>query len=106
MAADEADTVAERQELLDDRLDQRLMAAAGKVGAADRAVEQHIPDMGEAELLVEIDHAARRVAGAVQDVEGEISDRNLFAFIEIAIGSEVAHAGHAEARAAFHDLIE
>ena len=77
MAADEADIVAERQQLLDNRLDQRLMAAAGQIRASDRAVEQDVADMGEAHFLVEIDHAAGGMAGTMQDVEGEIADRDL-----------------------------
>ena len=44
MAADEADVVAERQQLGQNRVDQRRVTAAGQVGAADRACEQHVAD--------------------------------------------------------------
>src|SRR5215475_6581402 len=100
MAADEADIVPERQELLGDRLDKRGVAAAGQVGAPDRAVEQHITDMGEAQFLIDVDDAARRMAGAVQDVESEIADSDLLAFLEIAVGIEVADPEHAKTRSA------
>src|SRR5581483_12071263 len=90
VAADEADIVAERQQLVLDRRDQRGVAAAWQVGAADRAIEQHVADMGKAHLPVEIDHAARRMAGAMQDIEGERADLNLFAFLQPAVGREVA----------------
>src|SRR5882757_1196340 len=62
--------------------------------------------MGEAQLLVEKHHAARRMAGAMQDVEDEIADRDLIALIEPAIGPEIAHAGHAETFAAADDVLE
>src|SRR2546427_495181 len=48
MAADEADIVAERQQFFLDRIDQRGVAAAGQIRAPDRAIEQHVADMGEA----------------------------------------------------------
>src|SRR6476661_1984089 len=48
MAADEADVVAERQQLVLDRTDQCGVAASRQVGTADRAVEQDIADMREA----------------------------------------------------------
>src|SRR5947199_9671076 len=46
------------------------------------------------------------MAGAMQDVESEITDRDLIALVEPAIGPEIAHAGHAEALAAAHDIVE
>src|SRR5215468_7252649 len=99
MAADEADVVTERQELCLDRTDQLGVAAAGQIGAADRAGEQDVADMGETQLVAEEHDRARRMAGAVIDVEGEIADLDLLAFVEPAVRSEIAHAGHAEARA-------
>src|SRR4029077_14412426 len=76
VAADEADIVAERQQLFLDRVDQRGVAAAGQLGPSDRAVEQDVADMGEAQFLVEEHDAARRMAGAMQDVEGQFADRD------------------------------
>ena len=51
MAADKTDIVAERQQLFGDRLDQRGVAAAGQVGAADRAVEQYVADMRPRDMI-------------------------------------------------------
>jgi len=82
------------------------VAAAGQIGAADRAAEQDIADMREAQFLAEEHDTARRVAGAMQDVEGEFADRNLLAFIEPAVGPEIAHAGHAESLAAGDDVVQ
>src|SRR5882724_6204724 len=61
VAADEADIVAERQQLVGDGFDQRGVIAAGKVAASDRAAEKHVADMCKAHFLVEKHHAARRV---------------------------------------------
>src|SRR3954464_6782081 len=90
VAADEADVIAERQQLVLDRTDQGGMAAAGQVGAADRAVEQDVADMREAQAPIEKDDAAGRVAGAVQDLEGQLADADRVAFLEPAVGREVA----------------
>src|SRR3569832_2804054 len=82
------------------------MAAAGQVGAADRAAEQDVADMGEAHLLVEEHHAARLVTGAVKDVEAELADLDPVAFIEPAIRREIAYAGEAEPRAALDHVVQ
>ncbi len=42
----------------------------------------------------------------MQDVETELADLDLIAFLEPAVGREIAHAGHAEPRAAGHDIVE
>src|SRR4051794_32935815 len=63
MAADEADIIAEWQQLFGDRADQGSMAAARQVGAADRAIEQHVANVSEAHFAMEEHHAARRMAG-------------------------------------------
>src|SRR5712675_1199373 len=63
VAADETDIVAERQQLVGNRLDQRGATTAGNVAAPDRAVEQHVADMGKMHFLVVKYHAARRSAG-------------------------------------------
>src|SRR6185312_14200447 len=46
------------------------------------------------------------MAGTVQDVEGESADPDLLALLEIAIRREIAHAGHAEARAALDHMLQ
>ena len=69
VAADEADVVAERQQLFLDRGDQRGVVAARQVGAADRAAKQHVADMGEFGGAVVVDDMAGRMAGAMQHLE-------------------------------------
>src|SRR3954464_11774869 len=46
------------------------------------------------------------MAGAMQDVESEVADFDLIALVEPAVGSEIAHIGHAKTFAATHDIIE
>ena len=48
VAAQEGDVVAERQQLVRDRAQQRVVVAVGEVGAPDRAAEQHVADEREA----------------------------------------------------------
>src|SRR3981081_2500652 len=100
VAADEVDIVAEWQQFSCDRLDQRGVTAAGQIGASDRAAEQHVADMRETQFLIVEHNTSRRMAGAMQDVEGQFADGNLLAFIEPAIGPEIAHAGPAAPLAA------
>src|SRR5258706_4964698 len=64
------------------------MIAAGNVAAADRTVEQHVADMGKAHFITEIHHAAGRMAGAMQDVEGQLADRDLIASLSQRSGSK------------------
>src|SRR5258708_30013269 len=52
VAADETDIVAKRQQFVGNRLDQRGVITAGNVAAPDRAVEQHVADMGKMHFLV------------------------------------------------------
>ena len=49
------------------------MIAERKVGASDRAAEQHVADEGDLGGLVHEHDVARRMAGAVHDVEGEVA---------------------------------
>src|SRR6266446_6842436 len=62
--------------------------------------------MGEAHFVTEIHHAAGRMAGAMQDVEGQRADRDPIALIEPAVRREIAHARDAEPRAAGHHIVE
>ena len=100
MAADEADIVAERQQLVLDRLDQGGVIAAGNVASADRALEQHVAHMGEALLRVEEGDAARRMARAMKDVEGELAEATRSPSLSQRSGANRAFV-HAVFRAAF-----
>ena len=64
------------------------------------------PTWAKRNSVAEEHDAARRMAGAMQDVEGEFADRDLLAFVEPAVGPEIAHAGHAEPLAAGDDIVE
>lgn len=58
VAANEADVVTEWKDLVADGIEELLMIAARQVGAADRAVEQHVADMGKILRAIEIDDVA------------------------------------------------
>ena len=50
------------------------MIAARKISTADRALEKHISYPGQLLALVQEYHVARRVARAMEDLEGLLSD--------------------------------
>src|SRR4051794_36271771 len=74
--ADEADVVAERQELLLDGPDQQGVIAPGQVRPADRPAKEHVAHESEAVRRVDEDDASWRMARAMEDIEGDVRDRN------------------------------
>ena len=62
VAGDELDIVAERPEALADGADQGGVVAAREVGAADRALEQHVADDRQMRGRVMEDSSLRRLA--------------------------------------------
>src|SRR5690606_28142724 len=74
VTADEADVVAEREQLFADRPNEGVVVAAGQVGAADRTTEQDVADECEAGRFVEQDDVAGGVPRTVIDGEDELSD--------------------------------
>src|SRR3546814_17223512 len=56
--------------------------------SADGTLEQHVADDGERAGGVVEDDMARRVAGAMIDVEREVADRHLVAVLQPAVGFE------------------
>jgi drug/metabolite transporter (DMT)-like permease len=79
------DVIAEGKELLPDGGNERAVIAPGEVGAPDRAAKDHIADDREARGRVIEDDMARRVAGAVNDVETDPPDGDGVAVGEPAI---------------------
>src|ERR1700674_1051968 len=106
VAADERDVVAQGENLFPDRAEQLRMVAARYVGAPDRAAEQHVADNGEALRGIEQGDAARRMARAVQDIEGQLADLYLIALVEPAFRRDVARTGHPEGAAALGQAFE
>src|SRR5260221_14718424 len=84
----EGDVVAEWPEPLADRLQQLLVIAAREVRAADRAPEQHVAHEGHLRRSVHERHVARRVAGAMRDVEGQIAEIYRLAALQPALWHE------------------
>src|SRR3546814_10843877 len=90
MAEHEPHLIAKRQDLVADGAQKRRMVSARKVGSADRAVEDHVADMGETLLPIEVDDVPGRMAGTVEDVEYMPVERDLLALIEEAVRHEIA----------------
>jgi len=93
---DEAHVVAEREQLLADRRQQCRMVAAWKIGAADRALEQHVSDEGESRLGLVEHHVTGSVAGAVQHFETRFTDFYVIAVLQPLVGTERLRRGKAE----------
>src|SRR5215207_10836985 len=85
VAAEEGDLIAERQQLLFDRADERGVIAVREVGASDRAAEEDIADDREGLAAVDEDDAAGRVPGAMQHVKHKVADRERVTLLEPAI---------------------
>src|SRR5271154_2251500 len=84
----ESYVIAQRPKLLGDRGDQVREAAARKVGAADRAGEEDVANLGEPGLAVEEDHVAGGVAGAVVDLPLGLAERDAVAVLQPAVRRE------------------
>src|SRR5690606_19756232 len=75
MTANEADVIAERQELFADGSEQRLVIASRQVGPSDRSSKQHIADLRETCLAIIVDHVTGRMPRAMEDLEGVTAKR-------------------------------
>src|SRR5581483_9480211 len=105
-AGDEAHVVAERKEALADGGDERLVVAAWKIAAADRAFEENVAHGGELRGPVEEDDVAGRMPGAMIDLEDELPDRGGVALTEPAVGRELAQRREAVLRAMRRQLFD
>ena len=82
------------------------MVPAGQVGAADRALEHHIADQGEAGVAAHEHDAAGRVSGGVPDIEGEAADGDGIALGEPAIRRDRSGIVEAVTRAGLGQGVE
>ena len=85
MAGHEPHPVAERPQLVDDRVEQLLVVSAREVRPPDRALEQDVADEGD---LVRggVDHdVAGRMAGAMADVEHALAEGQRVAVLQPAV---------------------
>lgn len=65
MAGNKGNVISQGPELIDDRIDQGVVIAPGKVCAPNRALEQYIPHQGQTRQLVVENNMARRVTRTV-----------------------------------------
>ena len=75
MARQEGHVVAERKEIVTDRVQQLIVVAAWKIRAPDRAREQDVADDREAAGTMEEHDMPRCVAGTVLYLEPDFADR-------------------------------
>ena len=61
------------------------MVAARKIGPPDRSLEQHVANDGELRFGMVEDDMARRVAGAMADVEDQLADRDRVTIDQVAV---------------------
>src|SRR5690606_24413731 len=89
--------VAERPQLLRDRIKQLLVVAAREIGAADRPLEQDVADDRELRGAMIEDDMPGRMPRGVNDLDREIAHPYRVAIAKPAVGLE-GLARHAEAR--------
>jgi len=107
MARYKVDVIAIGPQLARDGGDQIVEIAFGKIGAADRALEQKIADKGEFGVLIDDGDMARRVAGTVDNIKLMASEFELVAIFEIAGWHTILIAGGlAIFRPLRHDIVE
>ena len=86
--------------------DQLVMIAAGKVRAADRALEQNIADKGELPTGMEEHHMAGGVTGAVTHPQFGLAKADGVAILQPAVRPAVLAAGNAVAAPLLGNRIE
>ena len=101
----EGRVATKRPQLLRDRIEQLLVIAARKVGAADRSLEQHIADDRQLRRSMVKHHMTGRVAGAVDHVERQFAHRHRVAMLQPAVRRE-AFCDHPPARAVIIQLVD
>ena len=82
--------VAKRKQLLTYRCQQRCVIAARKIGATNRALEQHITDKGELRVGLVKHYMAGRVARTMQHLETQAAHLHRVAVVEPLIRAKCA----------------
>ena len=93
MAAHESNIVAEGQELLLNRPDQRRMIPVWKIGSPNRPLKQHIAHESKAFRFTHEHDVARRVPRTMQYLECPASNHDGIALPQPTIRSNIAGAG-------------
>src|SRR5262245_16898001 len=78
----EGDVIAQREELVSDRIDQQRQLPVRVLPGADRVAEQYVADEGLAPALAEIGDMAFAVARAVQHFELFLTEADPVAVLE------------------------
>jgi hypothetical protein len=81
----QSDVLAQRPQLVRDRIEQLLVVALGEIGAPDAAAKQHIAHNRQPRGRVEKHHMARRVAGAVDHLKHQFAHADGIAIMQPAV---------------------
>lgn len=96
VAGQKRHVVAERKELLANRMDQLRVIALREIRAADRAGEQHVADDRKTRAAMEVHDVAGRVTRAVPHLEQLVAHRHGVAVVQPARRREALAATEAE----------
>ncbi len=105
MPRHEGHIIAKRPKPVGDGVDQRLVVAARKIGAADRALKQHVAHNGEPARCVKEDDVTGRMARAMTNLKGLLAKRHGIAVGKPAIGFEGLEARKAKAHTLLRQLV-
>ncbi len=106
VAGDKGNIIAKRKQLVADGADQAVLIATRKIGPADGALKQHIADKGDPVGRVDKHHMAGRVSRAMDDIEGQVTQRDLIVIIQPAVGREASCRRKAVLRCLFDNLVD
>lgn len=106
MAGNECDLVPQREETLAYRGEQGCVIAAGKISAADPALEKNITDERSGRFGVKKYHVTRCVPWTVDDLQGDIAHVHLFAVDQPMVGFERLRGRKTEHRCLLGQYLE
>ena len=96
VTGDKCNVVTQGPETFLDGADQSGMVASGKIGAADGTLKQNIADDSDILTLVIKDHMAWGVAGAMNDIQGDVAEAYHIALFEPAVRFKIAQLGQSK----------
>ena len=96
MPRDEAEIVAQREELLLNRIEELAVIAARKVGAADGSPKEHVADLRQSIRGVDEHHMARGVSRTMQHLQAFLADLDNIALLQPLVWLEIAHRRKSE----------
>lgn len=106
VAGNEAHIIAEGKQLFTDGMHQRVEVSLGKIGAADRALKQHVAHHGDPGDGIEEHHMSGCVAGAMENLQSLVADGDGIAVLQPAVGREAVGERKAEHPALLRQFVD